>query len=109
MYPIFLCFLRIGRQKKNNSKNKICINFSEKSNRRAEHITTPMNPIVRYTEDAEPGGEMILEKILEEDGNYGEERNHQREYHSPDAHNENDKKHLLGNGHHTINVHITRI
>lgn len=49
---------------------------------------------------------MLLEKILEEDGNYGDERNHQREY------LENDKKHLLGNGHghgHTINVHITRI
>lgn len=62
-----------------------------------------------HTEDAGPGGEMILEQILEEDGYYGDERNNQRQYHSPDAHNENDKKHLLGNGHHTINVHITRI
>lgn len=48
---------------------------------------------------------MLLEKILEEESNYGDERHHQREFLSP---NENDKKHLLGNGH-TINVHITRI
>lgn len=42
---------------------------------------------------------MILDKIPEEESNYGEDK--QREHISP---NENDKKHLLGNGH-----HITRI
>lgn len=47
---------------------------------------------------------MLLEKILEEESCYGDERN-QRDYLSP---NENDKKHLLGNGH-TANIHITRI
>lgn len=39
---------------------------------------------------------MLLDKILEEEGNYGEEKH--REHISP---NENDKKQLLGNGHHT--------
>lgn len=48
---------------------------------------------------------MLLERILEEESIYGDERL-QREYiNSP---NENDKKHLLGNGH-TVNVNITRI
>lgn len=47
-------------------------------------------------------GEMLLEKILEEESNYGDERN---QHPSP---NENDKKYLLGNGH-TDGVNITRI
>lgn len=45
---------------------------------------------------------MLLEKILEEDSIYNEER--ARENLSPHA---NDKRHLLGNGH--TDVHITRI
>lgn len=49
-------------------------------------------------------GEMLLEKILEEEGNLCEER--QREYHSIE--HEHDKKHLLGNGH-MVTVHVTRI
>lgn len=48
---------------------------------------------------------MLLEKILEEDSNYCDER-HQREYLSHE--HEHDKKHLLGNGH-TVTVHVTRI
>lgn len=50
-------------------------------------------------------GEMPLEKILEEDSNYCDERQ-QREYLSHE--HEHDKKHLLGNGH-TVTVHVTRI
>lgn len=50
-------------------------------------------------------GEMLLEKILEEDSNYCDERQ-QREYLSHE--HEHDKKHLLGNGH-TVTVHVTRI
>lgn len=51
-------------------------------------------------------GEMLLEKILEEDSNYCDDRQ-QREFisHEHDVH---DKKHLLGNGH-TVTVHVTRI
>lgn len=48
---------------------------------------------------------MLLEKILEEEGNYCDERQ-QREYLSLET--EHDKKHLLGNGH-TVTVHVTRI
>lgn len=50
-------------------------------------------------------GEMLLEKILEEDSNYSDERQ-QREFLSHE--HEHDKKHLLGNGH-TVTVHVTRI
>lgn len=49
-------------------------------------------------------GEMLLEKILEEDGNYDERQ--QREFLSHEL--EHDKKHLLGNGH-MVTVHVTRI
>lgn len=51
-------------------------------------------------------GEMLLEKILEEDSNYSDERQQQREFLSHE--HEHDKKHLLGNGH-TVTVHVTRI
>lgn len=56
-----------------------------------------------YKEDNGTTGELMLEKILEEDGNYCDERLH-REYFS----SEHDKKHLLANGH-TVTVHVTRI
>lgn len=52
--------------------------------------------------DLGASGEILLEKILEEDSIYGDDR--ARETCSPQA---NDKRHLLGNGH--TAVHITRI
>lgn len=48
---------------------------------------------------------MLLEKILEEDGNFCDDRL-QREYMSHEC--ELDKKQLLGNGH-TVAEHVTRI
>lgn len=54
--------------------------------------------------EVEASGEMLLDKIMEEDSNYGEDKHH-REHISP---NENDTKHLLGNGHQT-SINITRI
>lgn len=54
-----------------------------------------------YAEIGTPG-EMLLEKILEEEISYGDER------HQHPSPNENDKKYLLGNGH-TVGVNITRI
>lgn len=50
---------------------------------------------------------MLLEKILEEDSIYGDDRG--RDSISPIS---NDKRYLLGNGHHShnpISTHITRI
>lgn len=64
-------------------------------------------PIIRMSNEIienDTPGEMILEKILEEDGNYDERQ--QREFLSHE--HEHDKKHLLGNGH-TVTVHVTRI
>lgn len=55
------------------------------------------------TLDMNTNGDMLLEKILEEDSIYGDERI--RDNMSPIS---NDKKYLLGNGH-TNGTHITRI
>lgn len=52
-------------------------------------------------------GEMLLEKILEEDSNCCDDR-HQHEYILNAHEHEYDKKHLLENGH-TVTVHVTRI
>lgn len=50
-------------------------------------------------------GDMLLEKILEEDSIYGDDR--ARDNLSPIS---NDKKYLLGNGHNNhMSTHITRI
>lgn len=55
--------------------------------------------------DLNINGDMLLEKILEEDSIYGDERG--RDNISPLG---NDKRYLLGNGHHNPNsTHITRI
>lgn len=51
-------------------------------------------------------GDMLLEKILEEDSNCDDR--HRHEYILNDQEHEYDKKHLLGNGH-TVTVHVTRI
>lgn len=72
---------------------------SANNNNNKKHIT------FIYAENG-TSGEMLLEKILEEDSNYCDDRQH-REFISHE-HDEQDKKHLLGNGH-TVTVHVTRI
>lgn len=51
-----------------------------------------------------PSGDILLEKIMEEDSSYCDERT--QGITSPTS---NDKKHLLGNGHHLHSVTITKI
>lgn len=82
-------------------------NINTRQHQLSNKNETKSNQIRQIKHNVEIGtpGEMLLERILEEESIYGDERL-QREYiNSP---NENDKKHLLGNGH-TVNVNITRI
>lgn len=58
-------------------------------------------PVESCIVDLGASGEMLLEKILEEESIYGDDR--ARDNLSPQA---NDKRLLLGNGH---GVHMTRI
>lgn len=68
---------------------------------RIQHNIKYVHRVQFVNEGNGTAGELMLEKILEEDGNYCDERL-QREYFS----SEHDKKHLLANGH-TITVHVT--
>lgn len=90
---------------KQTKKNPKIQNSNEIACVRITALLTSTNNNTSHTENG-TSGEMLLEKILEEDSNYCDDRQH-REFISHE-HDEHDKKHLLGNGH-TVTVHVTRI